>query len=68
MRFLTIAGPGILPNDGFCPYRHVQLEEREGYQVCPLHAMPSRRTSNIGQSGGRNDARTAHHRASIPSG
>jgi uncharacterized Zn finger protein (UPF0148 family) len=43
MRFLHIAGPGIMQDDGFCPYCHVQLEEREGYQVCPLCAYDTRR-------------------------
>ena len=36
MRFLTISGPGVAPEEDFCPHCHVLLEERDGYKVCPL--------------------------------
>jgi hypothetical protein len=36
MRFLTISGPGVATDDEFCPYCHVLLEDRDGYQVCRL--------------------------------
>jgi uncharacterized Zn finger protein (UPF0148 family) len=36
MRFLKISGPGVAPDEDFCPNCHVLLDERDGYKVCPL--------------------------------
>jgi hypothetical protein len=36
MRFLTISGPGVAPDEDFCPNCHVFMDEREDYKVCPL--------------------------------
>jgi hypothetical protein len=36
MRFLTISGPGVAQDEDYCPNRHVLLDERDGYKICPL--------------------------------
>ena len=36
MRFLNISGPGVVPDEDFCPNCHVLLDQHDGYQVCPL--------------------------------
>jgi ribosomal protein S27AE len=36
MRFLKISGPGVAPDEDFCPNCHVLLDERDDYKVCTL--------------------------------
>jgi hypothetical protein len=36
MRFLNISGPGVIPDETFCPNCHVLLDDLDGYKVCHL--------------------------------
>ena len=36
MRFLHLSGPGVMPDEAFCPNCHVLLDDRGEYKVCQL--------------------------------
>jgi len=36
MRFLSISGPGVMPDETFCPNCHVLLDDQGDYKVCHL--------------------------------
>jgi hypothetical protein len=36
MRFLHLSGPGVMPDEAFCPNCHVLLDDRGESRVCQL--------------------------------
>jgi len=36
MRFLNISGPGLMPDEMFCPNCHVLLDDQGEHKVCHL--------------------------------